>query len=74
VSAVECHFDVVVPESSFFALDSIEDIVGHVTARGDEASRNGAVAPSPREPHAAAPPAKTVLPAFSSMRWENEDD
>lgn len=70
VHSVEQAFGVSIPESSFFAFDTLEDLV-----RAVPASRGGALPPparsvSPPTSAAGAPRGAVALPAFSAMTWE----
>jgi acyl-CoA synthetase (AMP-forming)/AMP-acid ligase II/acyl carrier protein len=72
VSALELEFDVVVPETSFFAIECIDDLArvvstsqGRSPCTGEQRSDERQASNKTRDP---------VLPAFSPMSWESDDD
>jgi acyl carrier protein len=77
VQALEERFGIVVPESNFFALESIADLGKFVAAsfRSDaSAARNPSEAPSQaaapqQEPESAARGGAVVLPTFSTINF-----
>ena len=79
VSELERHFGIFVADSSFFVIESIDDIVRHATVRSAEALPRGGDERQSGEQlrgsdqrlgHAA----NVVVPEFSNMNWETDDD
>jgi acyl-CoA synthetase (AMP-forming)/AMP-acid ligase II/acyl carrier protein len=74
VSSLELRFRIVVPESSFFAIDTLDDLVRLTTAGRTQTSPEIARERAAPAPCAGGQAPKPVLPVFSSMSWETEDD
>jgi acyl-CoA synthetase (AMP-forming)/AMP-acid ligase II/acyl carrier protein len=77
VHTLEEAFGVSIPEASFFAFETVDDLVRAVVS-GPDAAASSDAAPASRPPSAPArPPSKpasgrgpVALPAFSAMTWE----